>query len=243
MGMADVKHRAMFEILRREILLGKFNEREKFPSEGQLCRRFGASRNTVRLALADLKKNGIIETRSGSGTFLSAYARKSTGYIGLILPDYGNCEIFTQISGGIATGAVEEGYSLLFGNASYKNMRQRAEQALAIARDYAERHVAGVILEPVELIPDRNLVTREIVKIFTEKHIPVLLLDRDFIPPPDRSNHDLVGISNTTSAYKLANYMISRGAKELRFFVRPDSAYTTRLRAHGVALAAIDASP
>ena len=64
--LKDVKYRAAFETLRREILLGKFDAHEKFPSEGQLCRRFGMSRNTVRLALAELKKAGILATRPGS---------------------------------------------------------------------------------------------------------------------------------------------------------------------------------
>ena len=239
--LKDVKYRAAFETLRREILLGKFDAHEKFPSEGQLCRRFGMSRNTVRLALAELKKAGILATRPGSGTFLSAFARNATGYLGLILPDYGSGEIFTEICSGISSAAAEEGYSLLFGNTSCANPDIRATQALRLAHDYADRHVAGVILEPVELTPENDRITREILDLFSAKSIPAVLIDRDFVPPPDRSGYDLVGIDNTQSAYLLARYLITRGARELRFFVRPDSAYTTRLRFQGVTVAAFEA--
>lgn len=240
-SLMGVKYRVAFETLRREILLGKFDAHEKFPSEGQLCRRFSMSRNTVRLALAELKKAGILETRKGAGTFLSAFARNATGYLGLILPDYGSGEIFTEIGAGISIAAAEEGYSLLFGNTSGANPDVRAMQALRLAYDYAARHVAGVILEPVELTPDNDRITRMILDIFSAKNIPVVLIDRDFMPPPERSAYDLVGIENVQAAYEIAHYLISRGARELRFFVRPNSAYTTRLRFQGVMVAAIEA--
>ena len=176
-SLMGVKYRVAFETLRREILLGKFDAHEKFPSEGQLCRRFSMSRNTVRLALAELKKAGILETRKGAGTFLSAFARNATGYLGLILPDYGSGEIFTEIGAGISIAAAEEGYSLLFGNTSGANPDVRAMQALRLAYDYAARHVAGVILEPVELTPDNDRITRMILDIFSAnvKHFFTLL--------------------------------------------------------------------
>jgi len=238
---SDSKRRMAFETLRREVLLGKFDAREKFPSEGQLCRRFGMSRSTVRLALDELKKVGILETRPGSGTFLTPWAKNATGYLGLILPGYGSGEIFSPICAGISSAAAGEGYSLLFGNGVCADPEAGASQALGLARDYAERHVAGVILEPVERTHGNDAATRAILSLFEQKHIPVVLLDRDFVEPPDRSSYDLIGIDNVQAAYKMASYVISRGARSIRYFVRPDSAYTTRLRAQGVAAAAIEA--
>ena len=60
------KYRKIFEQLREEILSGRFAATERFPSEEQLVRRFRVSRNTVRSALEDLKRAGIIETRNGA---------------------------------------------------------------------------------------------------------------------------------------------------------------------------------
>ena len=41
----------------------------------------------MRLALARLKDAGMLETRSGSGTYLSATARNATGRLGMIVLD------------------------------------------------------------------------------------------------------------------------------------------------------------
>ena len=48
----------------------------KLPSEQALCRRFGASRITLRHALAELAQRGLVRRRRGSGTWvLAAEAR------------------------------------------------------------------------------------------------------------------------------------------------------------------------
>ena len=70
------KYRDVLNVIRQEIFDGKFASAGKFPSEEQLMRRFGVSRNTVRSALAELKRTGVLETRNGSGTYLSAAASR-----------------------------------------------------------------------------------------------------------------------------------------------------------------------
>lgn len=86
----------IFMTLRREILSGKFARNEKFPSEQMLVRRFKVARTTVRLALNRLKEDGILETRNGSGTYLSAMANRATGRLGLIIPHITHGEISPQ---------------------------------------------------------------------------------------------------------------------------------------------------
>src|SRR6266542_1169218 len=43
----------------------------KLPTESEFCRLFNVSRSTVRHALAQLEKAGLISRVQGSGTFLS----------------------------------------------------------------------------------------------------------------------------------------------------------------------------
>jgi GntR family transcriptional repressor for pyruvate dehydrogenase complex len=55
------------DILNR-ILEGEYKEGERLPTEHALAERFATSRPTVREALAQLRADGIIATRHGSGT-------------------------------------------------------------------------------------------------------------------------------------------------------------------------------
>ena len=49
-------------------------ERERLPSETELCTEFGVSRITVRQALSELLKDGLIYRERGKGTYISGGA-------------------------------------------------------------------------------------------------------------------------------------------------------------------------
>lgn len=241
MKTKGIKWRNIFETVRSEVLLGKFDVRERFPSEVQLCRRFGVSRPTIRLALDELKRTGILEARPGSGTYLSAMARNATGYLGMIVPGIASSEIFSPICAEIARHARDAGYTLIFGDASSKDPETRARQARDLARQYAAEHVAGVFLEPIELVPGAAETTEEILSILSDHNTPVVLLDRDIVPPPGRSRYDLVGIDNVQAGYRLTRHLVECGARRICFFLRVGSAPTVSLRIQGAREAVLDA--
>ena len=59
------------ESLRADIIAGRLHAHEQLPSERELCTRFRVSRMTVRQALRDLTREGLIYSRAGKGTFAS----------------------------------------------------------------------------------------------------------------------------------------------------------------------------
>lgn len=58
------------ELLRSEIDAGKWEIRE-FPTEQELCHRFGISRSTVRQALTGLVQEGLLTRKQGKGTMVA----------------------------------------------------------------------------------------------------------------------------------------------------------------------------
>ena len=53
------------------IAAGRLNLGERLPSERALAKKFRVSRMTLRRAMQLLENSGLVETRSGRGTFVS----------------------------------------------------------------------------------------------------------------------------------------------------------------------------
>jgi GntR family transcriptional regulator len=64
-------HTQIREALRAAILDGTYREHAQLPSESELTAKFGVSRITVRHALAQLQREGLIFKVTGKGTFVS----------------------------------------------------------------------------------------------------------------------------------------------------------------------------
>jgi GntR family transcriptional regulator len=58
-------------VLEREIRAGKVPRGHQLPGETSLAERFSVSRNTVRAALSELGRAGLISTHSGKGSYVT----------------------------------------------------------------------------------------------------------------------------------------------------------------------------
>ena len=56
--------------LRHQLLTGQLKHGSRLPTEKELCRGSGYSRNTIRRAMAELEAEGLIRRTAGSGTFV-----------------------------------------------------------------------------------------------------------------------------------------------------------------------------
>jgi DNA-binding LacI/PurR family transcriptional regulator len=238
------KHLAITSQLATEILAGKFGKAGRLPSEVQLVERFGVSRPTIGQALRGLQEKGLIERRSGSGTYVSSGdARKalssSLPQLGMIVPNLRQTEIFVPILGELASLARGHDFDFWPGviASPLSEAHMTVEDAETLCEQFIERRVRGVFFVPFEHQPDREDANRRITGRLRQAGIPVVLIDRDLGAFPNRSAYDLVGIDNFAGGYLLAEHLIKLGMRRLAYVLRPLTASTVDGRIAGALMA------
>lgn len=228
------KHEIIHEDLAGAIAAGTLAPGAQVPTEAELVKRYKASRPTVTRVMQRLVLEGLVERRAGSGTFVRRGAAASSAKLfGLLIPGLGETEIFEPICGQMARDAQAHQHTLLWGDASETGHGPSGERAIALARDYVARHVAGVFFAPLELTSDKEAVNAAVIDTLKAAGVPVVLLDRDVVRAPQRSGHDLVAIDHRRAAHLLTSHLIDQGCRQIGFVARPLSAPTVALRIAG----------
>lgn len=227
------KYRQVLDTLRGEILSGQHLPGAKLPSEIDLVKRFGASRITIGRAVKELRDLGLIERRAGSGTYVREI-RLSGLTFGLLIPNLGDSDILQPICSGMADTGGE--HALLWGKAPEE--ATAGERALTLCKQYVERRVSGVFFAPLEFTDEDEAVNRRIVAMLEKERIPIVLLDRCYLPYPGRSRHDLVGIDNRRAGHLATEHLLNLGCRRLAFLSHLHAASTVgaRIAGHGEAL-------
>ncbi|MGD0784995.1 MAG: FadR/GntR family transcriptional regulator [Sedimentisphaerales bacterium] len=93
---ADMNKELLHTKLVRELIAlissGTYGDGARLPAERKLCEQFNVSRGTVRLALYDLEKLGILKIKAGSGAYVQKISqRKLPTYF--LPPDFVNVSI------------------------------------------------------------------------------------------------------------------------------------------------------
>lgn len=65
-------HRQLYVLLKEQIVGGRYRAGDLLPTQEALCQQFSISRITVRRALADLVKDGLVQNRQGVGAFVTS---------------------------------------------------------------------------------------------------------------------------------------------------------------------------
>jgi GntR family transcriptional regulator of arabinose operon len=180
--------------------------------------------------LRDLQTAGLIERRVGSGSYVRAVAPSGMTF-GLLIPQLGQTEIFEPICSGMTT-AGGSNHMLIWGR-SLQDQDAIEDQAMELCNQLIAKRVSGVFFAPVEYTPNRREVNRRIVVSFSAATIPVVLLDRDFVPYPQRSPLDLIGIDNRRAGHTITAHLLDQGCRRLLFVGLPEAADTIDARISG----------
>ena len=219
--MKDIKYRTLVATLRKNILGGKYDVHKPFPSVRALIKRFGLSKTTVQHALDDLAHQGLVFREQGRGTFVTKMGVNRQ--IGLIVPGLAYSEFFHPILIELSRLCQEKEYGLLFGGGFSSEAKVREDQAIALARDLVKKSVCGVIMQPTEMSENAQTVNGQILRILDEANVPVVLLDSDIVPSPERSKYDVVGIDNGEAGRREVRHLVGQGARRISFASWPYS--------------------
>jgi GntR family transcriptional regulator of arabinose operon len=237
------KHRQVFEYVLADIESGKLKGGDRLPSEVELVKQFGSSRPTVAHALHDLQNLGLVERRVGSGTYVREPKKPIESWrFGLLIPGLGSTEIFEPICGQLARLVQKHHHTLLWGDFGEKQSDPDPGLIEQVCESYIRQKVAGVFFAPLELTKDKDRVNRSVIATMKTAGIPIVLLDRDIVPFPQRSGFDLVGIDNRQAGFLITEHLIRLGCRRIDFLSRPDSAPTVMLRIAGYREALLDSA-
>ena len=206
----------LFRKLKDEILAGKYAKSRVFPSEIALSRRFGTSRSLMTNVVAELEREGLVSRMQGSGTFVSK--RAASRKIDLIVPGVAVTDFFKPVVSEINRLARDAGYELRFGEVWSDVREERIAQVRELAAEFIKGNLAGVIYEPLAG-PVGDEINPHILELFDKKKIPVVLLDCDIVPFPERSHYDVVGINDLEAGARIAKHLMDVGAKRIHFLI------------------------
>ena len=231
------KHQVVFDFLHSSIQSGAYRPGERLPSEAELGKMFDASRITVAKAVLELQRMNLVTRRPGAGTHVQAKQQTYGHTFGLLIPELGRTEIFEPICHGMMRSPFARPDALLWGNTSRSggsnSAEDPAEEAEHVCQYFIGQKVSGVFFAPLELVPDKDVANRRILRALERARIPTILLDRCTMPYPERSPHDLVGIENRRTGYLAAEHLIKLGVTRLTFIAELNSASTVDARITG----------
>jgi len=192
--------------IRSEISSGKMAAGEQLRSHRELAKRFEVSLITIKRALNDLIREGVLYSRAGKGTFVqdTAGTKLSLGTktIGLVLRDL-KSPFFSLIVHSIEAYASQQGFNLLLSNSS-----QGIEQEENLIRHFYDIGVNGIIIASMSHKYTASHFLREIV----EKNYPCIVVS--YIEDPDVY---FVGTDHERGGYLATRHLLSVGHRTIGY--------------------------
>ncbi|GBF72505.1 GntR family transcriptional regulator [Paenibacillus sp. 598K] len=195
---------------------------DQLPTEQELAEKFNVSRFTVKKAMAELVKEGLVYRIQGKGSFISQVvgeehrsspvqateAGVSTMKLIVLLTPH----IQSSLSASILTGAeyylAEQGYQLIV-----RSTRNEQELERRLLVDSVRMGVRGVMIFPV----DGETYNEEILRLTLNK-FPVVVIDR-YLRGVETN---CVCSDNIGGAYEAVSHLIELGHRNIAFVVVHD---------------------
>ena len=227
--------RQVFLALRQAIAAEAFGEDDPLPSLREIAEAHQVSVYVARQAVEELIRRNLVESRHGSGTYVTK--RGKARKLGIVIPGLAYSEFFRPFADRMVELCKQGCYRPILKEGYSRSPRKRAKEVLTFVRELVKERVAGVVFQPLEHFPSAGYANVKIAEALDKAGIPLVLVDSDIVPPPKRSRYDVVGINNHDAGMRVAEHLLSQGVREIRFLLGKDADWNIRSRLRGVASA------
>jgi GntR family transcriptional regulator of arabinose operon len=226
------KWEAVKEYIRLQIVQGRYCPGDPLPSENSLVKLSGFARNTVRQAIAELEKDGIVDKIKGKGTFVKDVSggRLHTGN-GIFSLVFAN--LFGDFPAAIITGAES-----VARNAGFKTQIYVSNDNYDLEREHIQQILSegssGIIVFGVcrKTVNPNCDIFLEVKK----QGIPIVMVDT-FLPNLDI---DHVVSADFEGSYALAEHFINMNHSDIGYIRPPENVTSVEARYAGFQKAMAD---
>ena len=207
-----LKYQLLADQLREEMYLQDWRAGQRLPTEGELCRRFRVSRQTVRRALQVLTEEGVVRSRQGSGTFATGKAQSPAGRQVAVISSFLDDYIFPSILHDAQNVFTAHGFSTLVFATENQVSRERE-----ILLKLLERPVAAILVEGSKTaLPSPN---SDLYQRLRQSGVPMVFLHGAY---GELAGIPCIADDNYGGGYKLARYLIDRGHRDIGGIFKSD---------------------
>ncbi|MFC1481372.1 substrate-binding domain-containing protein [Candidatus Neomarinimicrobiota bacterium] len=210
------------EQIREQIFSGKLKPDDRIATQNELAAQYGVSLITVKKALAELSSEGIIYSRVGKGTFITATPMRKAQVphksIGLVLSDL-TTPFFSLIVQSAEKKTSELGYNLLLKSSSDREEKEETQIA-----HFQNIGVRGVIIASMG---HHHQATNGILQL-QEKKFPFIMVS--YVQNEDIS---YIGTDHVYGAQLATEHLIDLGYKRIGYINSEETDILGQLRQQG----------
>lgn len=224
-------YKTIYKTVKDDIQQGMYKTNTLMPTEFALAEKYAVSRPTISKVYNQLQEEGYVKKKKGLGTLVLFKENVKKMYtFGLLLPGAGESEIFSIINDQLLKQSEIMQFDCLWEGATASNANIRRNLIETCCDSYIGKKVDGIFFSPLERVPDADRINLTICEKIRQAGIPLILIDRDIVPIPQKSPFDVVCLDNYSAGCLMARHLIEAGCRQIHFFYRPDSAYSVRIR-------------
>jgi GntR family transcriptional regulator of arabinose operon len=231
------RYRHIYDTLVSRINSGEYPEGHRLPTEAELMELFSVSRTTVSRAMRDMELLGLVSRRRGSGTYVrQAVAVPERMELAFFVP-------WVEAGAGLpyVEGLIHQHLADMAGSGQASLSLQclapgvgtLESRMIDSAQALIESGVDGVLYYPAELPGEQMQLNRKVVDILVQAGIQIVLIDRDIVAYPGRSEFTRVGYDNRRGGVLLTNHLIEIGCQRIAFIGIPEVSTAVAYRLSG----------